>query len=177
MIHLGIDLGKEGAIVAIDDRGRITWKIKTPLLKASTKRGKKQGRDEYDIPGMRAVLLRSDASEGIYVCIEKAHTLPAAMGGSTANFQRGLSYGLWQGLLVGLEIPYLTVAPQTWQKRMFEGINADDTKQASAIASKRLWPKEDWRRSELAKKIDDGLTDAALIGEFGRRTLAIAVGP
>ena len=55
MIYLGIDNGKDGAVVVLGPDGKITEKYKTPLLKASTKGGKKQGRDEYDIVAMGAL--------------------------------------------------------------------------------------------------------------------------
>lgn len=165
--YIGIDNGKDGALVVLDPNGKIVEKHKTPLFKASTKGGKKQGRDEFNIRAMRELLFQHKNNS--IVCIEKAHAMPAAMGGSAANYQRGLSYGLWQGLLVALDIPYEVSTPQAWMKVMLAGINVEDTKQASVIAAQRLWPKEDWRRSERAKIADHGMTDAALLGEFGRR--------
>lgn len=165
--YIGIDNGKDGAMVVLNLKGGIVEKHKTPIFKASTKDGKKQGRDEYNIRAMRELLFQYKNNS--MVCIEKAQAMPAAMGGSAANYQRGLSFGLWQGLLVALEIPYEVATPQAWMKVMLAGINVEDTKQASIIAAQRLWPKEDWRRSERAKIADNGMTDAALIGEFGRR--------
>jgi hypothetical protein len=165
--YIGIDNGKDGALVVLSLSGQIVEKHKTPLFKASIKGGKKQGRDEYNIRAMRELLFQYKNNS--LVCIEKAQAMPAAMGGSAANYQRGLSFGLWQGILVGLEIPYEVSTPQAWMKIMLAGINVEDTKQASVIAAQRLWPKEDWRRSERAKIADNGMTDAALIGEFGRR--------
>jgi len=179
MIYLGVDNGKDGAVVVIGADGKITEKYKTPLLKASTKGGKKQGRDEYDIVAMGAILLKirdqvvaASAAEMITVTIEKAQPLPSSLGGVAANYQRGFSFGLWQGLMVGLGISYQVVTPQAWQKVMLAGINASDTKQAALIAAGRLWPKENWRKSDLAKKADEGFVDAALIAEMGRRLYA-----
>lgn len=168
--YLGIDNGKDGAIVVVDSNGKILSKRKTPLFKSSTKGGKKLGKDEYDIVGMRDSLMSVAVNEkDIMVTLEKAQPMPITMGGGVANYQRGLSYGLWQGLLVGLGISYQIFAPQSWQKIMLAGINSEDTKQAATIAAQRLWPKEDWRKSQLAKKADEGFVDAALIAEFGRR--------
>ena len=177
MIYLGIDNGKDGAVVVIGPNGGIVAKHKTPLLKASTKGGKKRGRDEYNIFEMRNILLKTrDEAAGInlepLVIIEKAQPLPSSLGGVAANYQRGFSFGLWQGLLMGLGIPYQVVTPQAWQKEMLAGINAADTKQAAAIAAQRLWPNENWKKSELAKTMDEGFVDAALIGMFGLRLLS-----
>lgn len=173
MRYLGIDNGKDGAVIVLDENGRVVGKYKTPLLKASTKKGKKQGKDEYDIVGMKGLLTGlALPDQDIFVFIEKAQPMPMRMGGVAANYQRGLSYGLWQGLLVGLGISYEVFSPQAWQKVMLAGINAADTKQAAAIAAMRLWPKEDWRKSTLAKNADEGFIDAALIAEYGRRNHA-----
>jgi hypothetical protein len=170
MIYLGIDNGKDGAVIVLDNSGKIISKHKTPLFKSATKGGKKLGKDEYDIVGMRDMIMGSLISEkDVMVTLEKAQPMPITMGGGVANYQRGLSFGLWQGLLVGLGVSYQIVTPQAWQKIMLAGINSEDTKQAGAIAAQRLWPKEDWRKSQLAKKADEGFVDAALIAEFGRR--------
>jgi len=176
MIYLGIDNGKDGAVVSLDEKGRIAGKYKTPILKASSKGGEKKGRDEYDITGMRDILARvcpvnTDMGfiGSVMAFVEKAQAMPSSMGGGLANYSRGLSYGLWQGLLVGLGISYQVVSPMAWQKAMLASINSDDTKQAAAIAVRRLWPNENWKKTEKTSKIDEGYADAALVAEFGRR--------
>ena len=166
MNYIGIDLGKDGGVVILDQDGGIVQKHKTPILSSA------KVKDEYDIPAM--VKLLREIPEPKVAVIEKSHPMPMMMGGVAANYSRGFSFGLWQGLLVALGISYDVVSARTWQKRMLADINVEDTKQASIIACQRLWPKEDWRKSERAKKPDIGFTDAALIGEFGRRSRAIA---
>jgi len=171
VIYAGIDPGKDGAVVFLDVDGQIVDKIKTPILKASTRGGKKQGRDEYDIVGMKSILSQ-DRPDSILITVEKTQAFPSSMGGSAANYQRGFSFGLWQGLMVGLGIPYQVVTPQAWQKVMLAGIASSDTKQAALIAAQRLWPTANWRKSDLAKKADEGFVDAALIGMFGLRLVS-----
>ncbi len=158
MNHIGI--------VVIDSQGRIREKHKPPIIKSS------KGRPEYDIPGIRSLLISIKSPR--MVIIEKAQAMPAKLGGGVANYARGLCFGIYQGLLVGLGIPYQVVSPRSWQKVMFDGVNSEDTKQASVIVASRLWPDEDWRRSERGKKPDHGLTDAALIARYGYLTLAPA---
>ncbi len=161
MNYIGIDLGKDGGMVVLNDDGKIVSKHKPTLIRST------KAKDEYDIPGILGIL------QGIrgpkFAVVEKAHPMPMRMGGVSANFQRGLSYGIYQTALASLGIPYDVYAPISWQRIMLFGINSDDTKQAALIAAKRLWPKEDWRKSDRAKKADQGFVDAALIGEFGRR--------
>lgn len=165
-VFVGVDHGKNGAIVAIDDTGKsILRKIKTPMITSG------KGKDEYDLPAMAELLKEFQALwvGGVHVTFEKLHAMPFKMGGSQANFQRGLSFGLWSAYLTMLGIPRTVVAPRTWQKAMLADMNVEDTKQASVLAAQRLWPTEDWRRTERCKNLDDGFTDAALLAEYGRR--------
>jgi hypothetical protein len=161
MMFVGVDLGKDGAIVCVDDDMKISFISKPPLIKSG------KAKPEYDIPGIS--LIFEGMPEPKMVILEKAQAMPQKMGGASANYGRGLCYGIYQGVLVGLKISHAVVPPKRWQKEMFDGVNAVDTKQASIIVASRLWPGQDWRRSERAKKADDGITDAALIAEYGRR--------
>lgn len=176
---LGVDPGKDGGLALLDERGLPVdaFLRKTPIITGKRK--------EYDIPGM-GILLSKIADYALVedavlvVILEKQQAMPPFFikggkkvhaGGSAANYQRGFGFGLWQGLCVGKKISYEVVTPQSWQKAMLAGTNAKDTKQASVIVAKRIWPDIDFRRSTRARKADVGLTDAILIGESGRRRL------
>ncbi len=100
--------------------------------------------------------------------VEKLQPLPRSMGGSAANFARGLSRG-FEWMLVALGIPYQLVSPQAWQKVMHAGTSGHDTKQRSVVAAQRLFPGITFQRSERSRRVDDGLCEAALIAEYGRR--------
>lgn len=182
MIALGIDNGKDGALVVLDAQGGIMWKVKTPIIKARTKtvmvkgkpKSKKLGRDEWDVVEMRELLVRvqgtaRESNLPLMAYVEKGQPFPSKMGGSVGNFQRGLSLGLWTGLLVGVGIPYNIIAPQRWQREMFKDVRADDTKQAASIVCRRLWPRESWKRTDKCRNDDEGFCDAALIAAFGKR--------
>ena len=164
MIFGSIDGGKAGGIVFLAEDGKILEMYPTPVIKGS------KVKDEYDIPAIDKIL-RSYVGKPIHVILEKGQPLPSALGGSSANFGRGFSFGLYQALLVSNNIPYTVVAPRTWQKVMFLGVNAEDTKTASVMVAKRLWPQQDWRRTEKSKKDHDGFTDACLMAMWGIRTM------
>lgn len=171
MLFLGIDPGKDGGLVLIKQDGSIVRKWKTPLIKSA------KARDEYDLPAIRDIIqscVNAIDDQRLVVVLEKTQPLPPKMGGSAANYQRGLAFGIYQAMCVGMGLSYSVISPRTWQKAMFVNVNAEDTKAASVLVAKRLWPKEDWKQSERARKDDDGLTDAALIGEFGRRSFNTA---
>jgi hypothetical protein len=71
---------------------------------------------------------------------------------------------------VALGISYEKVYPKVWQKEMFLEIppirkknGSTDTKAMAYVAAKKYFP-----NIKLTKK-DDGLTDALLLAEYGRR--------
>lgn len=159
MIFVGVDPGKDGGIVMLDADANIVEKHKIPLLKSG------KGKNEYDIPEI-VHIVRTFGSESVFT-LEKSQPMP--MSGISAQFHRGFSSGVWQGIFVSLGVRYQLVGPLRWQRAMLTDVNTEDPKQASVLVANRYWPKEDWRRSEKARVPDNGLTDAALIGMYGMR--------
>jgi hypothetical protein len=157
-LYIGVDPGKQGAIAVVDDAGRCLSVVPMPVISG--------GRGELDLVAIRD-LLRGDGSPR-FVSVEKLQPLPRSMGGSAANFARGLSRG-FEWMLVALGIPYQLVAPQVWQKAMHAGTSGEDTKQRSIVAAQRLFPGVQLRKSERCRKAHDGLCEALLLAEYGRR--------
>lgn len=166
MLFIGIDPGLNGGIAFIGDdntsaggRDNITL-FKTPVIAMK----------EYDIQAMKSLLLSKIAASTIGIAtIENQISMPGQ--GLTSTLQTGKGFGIWLGLLAGLEIPYQVVQARKWQNKMFSGTSPKlDTKARSEIVAKRLFPTTDFRKSERAYKADDGLTDAACISEYGKRT-------
>lgn len=156
---IGVDPGKGGAIVV---HGQDLLELHPmPVITSKT-------RAQYDLRAIHNTLAR-----GCDHCfIEKQQPLPPRMGGGSANFFRGYSLALFEGMLVALNVPYTVVAPSRWQKVMLADVIGDDTKQRAILACDRLFPEVDLRRSSRARKPDQGLVDALLIAEYGRRTIA-----
>ena len=166
----GIDPGLSGGVVLLSDAGQVLARhvMSTIAIKKSHGRA---GR-EYDLPGMREALLSCCAPKHVF--IEKVHSMPKQ--GVSSSFTFGVGFGILQGLVAGLQLPFTLVTPQAWQKAMFEGMAKEDTKATSAIICKRLWPEQDWRATSDCRVAHEGLCDAALIAEYGRRTLCSAPG-
>ncbi len=167
MLYAGIDPGKDGALVLLDAEGQILRKHKTPLFSSA------KVKDEYDIGGILSLLreIKGNPENGnVSFVLEKIHSLPSSMGGSSANYERGLSSGIWRTALTALECSHTLITPQTWQKVMLKDQPKIDPKVAAKIVACRLWPAETWLRSEQCKKPDQGYVDGALLAEFGRRT-------
>ena len=156
MIYLGIDPGLDGGIALIREEELSLYK--TPVI----------GGKEYDIQEMKRILLQLKNLKA-FATIENQISMPGQ--GLTSTLQTGKGFGIWLGLLAGLEIPYQVVAAVSWQKKLFTGVKGNlDTKQKSEVIAKRLFPGADFRKSDRARVANDGLTDAACIAEFGRRT-------
>src|SRR5262249_16656446 len=81
----------------------------------------------------------------------------------------------WGALRAILEISGYVWEPinlQKWQKEMFAGhVRAidQDSKKASILVAKRLFPQACLVRTLKSRTADSGLADALLIAEFGRR--------
>ncbi len=163
MTIIGVDPGKTGANVLLQTRGGLTGKLSLypmPVLKS-------KNRFQYDIRDIHGIL--NGVPQPRHAFIEKQQPLPAKMGGVSANFFRGYSLALFEGLCHALAIAYTIVAPRSWQRMMLEGIPGDDTKQRAIIAVDRLFPLVDTRGSSRAKKPHLGIIDALLIAEYGHR--------
>lgn len=110
-------------------------------------------------------------------CMEEIHAVFGSSAKGTFSF--GEVYGMLQGLLIALGIPYHLVPPKTWQKEMWitgdkvyktkNGKRSVDNKPTSINAARRLFPNVDFRRTEKCKNVDDNKCDATLICEYGRR--------
>lgn len=137
------------------ETGKLLSDCRTPILPVP-------GKKHYDLAGMKDVL-SSVAHEIRLVTIEKVGVMPR--DGRVGAFSFGCGYGIWLGLLAGLGIPYLEVQPQRWQSKMLAGLPRGPKSKASAMrAAKSLFP-----TITIRVKADNGIADAALIGEYGRR--------
>jgi hypothetical protein len=102
----------------------------------------------------------------IRVWIEKAQAMPGQ--GVTAMFNYGTGFGKILGQLEALRIPHQLVTPQKWQKNVISGTRTKDTKKDAYLEARRLWPEGAFVMPRC-RKPHDGVVDAALIAEYGRR--------
>ena len=177
MRTIGIDPGLRGgmALITSFESGPVLdiEVIATPILPAQSKtiggKSRRVSRDRYDIPAI-ARKFGEWYMGCAFVFIETPIPLPPTIkAGSLAQFQRGVGYG-WAWMLTALGIPFELVHPRTWQSKMLKGLPKNDTKkQSSIIACQRLCPAVDLRRSERSRVPHDGLAEALLIAEYGRR--------
>ncbi len=162
----GIDNGLDGAVVILNGRGEVVGRHVMPTLKLV------KSKRDFDLAELRTILLEIPAGEvreiPVHVFLERAQAMPGQ--GVSSMFTTGKGFGINLGMLAALQIPYTIVSPQVWQREMFKGLPKDG-KQTARIVCQQLWPKVDWRASARCRVAHDGLCDAALIAEYGRRQL------
>lgn len=181
MIVLGVDPGLHGGIAVMNGPAGVVAAYPMPILRANAK----GARDTYDTRAICRLMQASvmDGPRGFCIAfVEKQGPLPARvtrkdgaveqMGGSIANWNRGGSYRLFEGLLTGLGIPFEFVLPQVWQRAMLSGTSGDDTKQRSITAAQRLFPQVSLLPTLRSRRPSDGLSDALLLAAYAQRQLA-----
>ena len=144
MIYIGVDPGKNGGIAIIDSDGVIAFPFSEERL-----------------------LIELDGIAQEYECIcylEHVHAMPKQGVSSTFNF--GMNFGFIQGVLKAYKIPYELVTPQKWKKEF----SCTSDKNTSIEVCKRLFPGVNLKATDRCRKDHDGMAEALLIAEYGRRS-------
>jgi crossover junction endodeoxyribonuclease RuvC len=119
---------------------------------------------EVDAAGLARLIKEWEPTHAYF---EKVGARPGQ--GVRSMFTFGTGFGTLRGVLAALGIPYTEVPPQQWQKVLLAGIGKGDPKGAALLRAKQLWPALSFRATERSKVAHQGLVDAALIAEYGRR--------
>ena len=171
MIYIGIDNGLTGALVALSDHpGPPIASCVMPI------RSKAKG-NEVDAAwianwilnwniGSISVLLEIPGKQGARF---KGKDGKMQSGGSLALCSMWDSFGAIRGVLESRGIRHHRIAPQTWQKAILGNVEKGNTKPAALSKARQLWPDESWLATPKSTKPHEGLIDAALIAEYGRR--------
>lgn len=160
MIIIGIDPGMDGAVAAIDGESRQLLRLEdTPVLQAG------KGR-EYDVSGMADLLRSMVLGHSARVVIERAQPMPGQ--GVTSTFSTGMGYGIWIGVVGALGIPYSSVRPCDWTRKLLKGVPGEGKARSILLAS------QTFPGIELVppgcRKPRDGRADAACIAYYGVQT-------
>ncbi len=147
-VYIGIDPGSKGGIAVINDAEILSLSLY----------------DSYQISHILGEICDKYKSDGLMCTLEKVHSMPR--DGVKQAFKFGENYGFVKGTLMTLGIPFQEVPPQTWKK---EYSLISKTKQDSIKRCKELFPNVNLLPTERSKKDSDGLAEALLICEYGRR--------
>lgn len=144
MKWIGIDPGKSGAIAVLDD----------DEMRAETA--------VFDIERYRSIL--GEAATGdAFAVVEHVGAMPKQ--GVSSTFAFGMNFGIIQGMLSAFGIPFELVRPQKW-KREF---SCTSDKNKSIEVAQRMFPDVSLMRTERCTKPHDGIAEALLMAEYGRR--------
>lgn len=162
-IYVGINHRKAGGIAVMDwangsvtlhpipgesERGKMREIIKTFISDI----------DEYKVVLERPIMSPYSVLKPCPVCRHAAKT-PVARQGVGASY---INYGMIIGMLESYGIPYEEVTSSVWKK----ALKLTSDKSLSVSTANRLYPK---LKDTIKQK--DGLADALLIAEYGRRHL------
>lgn len=148
MIYIGIDPGKNGGIAVIQTYINQTQKV---------------GVKCYSDEDLLSILEDAKTCLQAICYLEQVHAMPKQGVSSTFNF--GMNFGFIQGVLKAYGIPYELVTPQKWKKEF----SCTSDKNTSIEVCKRLFPNVNLKATERCKKDHDGMAEALLIAEYGRR--------
>ena len=159
-LYMGIDPGRQGAVVLLRGDGTLAGVTKLPHV----------GKD-LDLRAL-SVWLESLCEEGgcsidsISAVVEALGARPSPKMGAGSAITMGKNWGRMDGFLTGLACRYDVVQPKRWQAEVCPG--GGDPKPRSIAACKRLLPTLDLTPGRKVKP-DDNIADAGLIAEFCRR--------
>mgnify|MGYP001250103413 CR=1 FL=1 len=179
---IGIDPGLTGCI-AIHNMIEDTWKLHdVPIFttKSPCKKNKSgfKIRNEYDILGIKQIL---SPYVGIaFATLEKLHANPSAGGskwskvpeavkmasGSIANFNNGVSMGVFRSALLYSGISYKLIAAPTWKKHRLPNLSDRSDKTQVLIATIECFPE---LYEELQRAKDHNRAESVQICTFGEQ--------
>lgn len=146
----GIDPGNRGAIVLISLSGEALEAVEMP-------------------DSVWAIGDEIDRLKPAFIVVEKAQAMPK--NGVVAMFNYGVHFGMIQGAIAALNIPFTLLEPRRWTKAMHVGCTGDSAKERSLMACRRLFPRFNVNRGVKKMRPHDGIVDALLIAEYARRHL------
>lgn len=155
MIIIGIDPGKKGAAAVLDFQD-ISVNDRAVIAR------------DYHSAGDIARAL-SDALWGknldyVRAYIEDVHAMPKQ--GVKSMFTFGQEAGFWTGLLAGMGIEPIKVAPQKWQNATIKGMAGKTTKERAIRFAMAAFPSVQLCPTPRSKP-HDGIADALCIAYYG----------
>lgn len=173
MIFVGIDPGKKGGYAAIDaKRMKVIDSQAADCPEHGYTYGKGyRGIHAYNHLAMVTLLheLRLygvEEENGITVIIEQQRTHPKE--GRVSAFTTGYGFGLWSGILSGMQIPWRSVTASTWTKAILKDAPGSGKDRSLAFVS-RMFPEfaQNGLTLKRRRKGHDGLSDAVCLALWG----------
>lgn len=158
MTILGIDPGVSGALVWLRDGASVLMVCDIPTFAA----GGRKGRRIIDTRRLLELLNSFPADTAV---LEEVSSMPR--DGHVGAFSFGRAYGVIEMALTSARIPFHTVRPQVWKRKL--GVTGD--KDQSRLIATRLIPHG---ADQWPLKKDHHRADAALLAYYGERICSVA---
>jgi crossover junction endodeoxyribonuclease RuvC len=158
-IIIGIDPGIKGAVAAVreSDRGLIE------VIDCPTRRVDRT--TIYDVPEMAHTIRRLALAGDATVILEQAQSMPGQ--GVKSMYSVGRSFGLWEGILAALDVPFRTVRPSVWMKKLFAGMPGENKGKFRSIQfALQMFPNI-MLTPQRCRTPKDGRADAACLAYWG----------
>lgn len=155
-MYIGVDPGKKGGLCVMSKDGGIV-----ELLRLG---------DDFVVAELLRRYSQTMDRVNSKCFVEQVGAMPGQ--GVTSMFTFGQGFGFLLGVLCALKIPYSTVTPHRWQKKMHTGIPGKgtlDAKKRSLLVVRQNYPDAEIV-PQGCRVPHDGLVDAILIADYGRRT-------
>jgi len=156
-VFIGIDPGKDGAMAILGLRD-------TPVLVPFGEveyADRLRGLDPFNDANINRTV---GGEQPLPFCVvEHVNAMPGQ--GVTSCFSFGQNFGFILGLLTAFHIPYELVRPQKWKKEF----SCTSDKNTSIEVAQRMFPGVDLRRTPKCQKPHDGICEALLMAEWGKR--------
>lgn len=137
-LYIGIDPGASGAWAELWPDGKVCiGKFDDPAAI----------RDNFEIVGQIIKKTAWDKYEGfehVTIALEQVGGYVGKQQPGSAMFKFGQNFGWWQGLLMGVRLPFMLVRPQEWQKGIpnMHGKKGPDRKRALRDYAAMLYPNQ-----------------------------------
>lgn len=153
-------------LFATDPRGpQASLKVIAVHDLPTMQRGKTGNKQQINAHSLAGLLRRYDIEHAYLELVKGAPRMKGGQSrmGTTSAFNFGHTFGVLEGVLAVLEIPYTLVPPERWKKAAGLVGAEKDVSRTHAI---RVFPSI---AGELERKKDVGRAEAILIGYYGRR--------
>jgi hypothetical protein len=149
---LGIDPGKKGGLAIVREDTGLHAYIVMPGTVVDIAIWISSQYNEHEESGYSLIMVS-----------ERAQPMPKQ--GIVSAFGYGKHFGGFEAISAMLEMPYHDIHPVTWKKAMM--VNSD--KSSSIKKCKQIFPTVNLKATSRSTTDHDGLAEAILLAEYGRR--------
>jgi crossover junction endodeoxyribonuclease RuvC len=154
---VGVDCGISGAVAAVNAQTLEVLEVAdTPTVTA-------EGKKLYDVAGMAALIRHLSLLGVAVVTLEQAQAMPGQ--GVASTFSTGRGFGIWEGVLGALDVPFRTVRPSVWTKKVLSGTSGEG-KERSIRFALQMFPGAELT-PKGSRKARDGRADALCLAYYG----------